>query len=282
MKRLGLLATLVVVSSFCALPTAFGQSGSVEFVARVTPSSGIEEPIRGFPFYLLRRSFQQIAKEAEAGEAKPDMNAFIDKLEVSKELKEWMKKNHSVTLQGQDFIHLLKPADVMGVREFYNAYMSRNAGDESYNFPKPKYTMQDKEKHPAKYDKLKADYDAAVQRYMTDHPESIDGMDLNLTDLDPSKKWKDLEANRQQKVRQQALGLAQSKYLVARAETDLDGRAWLRGIQPGNYWLTNLELAANVGDARLRWDIAVTVPAGGTASVALTNGNAIPPALASP
>lgn len=282
MKHLGTVTLLLVLSFVFAAPRALAQAGSVEFVARATPSSGTEEPIRGFPFFLLSRSFQDIFLETDKHYPKPDMDAFIDKLEVSKELKAWMKKNHWVSLQGEDFIHLLKVDDVMGIKEFYDAYMMRNAGDESYNFPKPKFKLQDKTKNPAKYDKLKAEYESAVRKYMTDYPQSIDGIDLNLTEKDPTKKWADEENKRRPQIRQEALGLAQSKYLVARTETDLQGHGYLRGIPPGEYWLTNLEIAANVGDARLRWDVPITVAAGGSASVALTNGNAIQPSHATP
>ena len=59
------------------------------------------------------------------------MDAFIDKLEVSKELKAWMKKNHLVQLSGEDFIKKLKPADVMGVPEFFEAYLDRNSGNQT-------------------------------------------------------------------------------------------------------------------------------------------------------
>ena len=117
----------------CGLPlarSAQAQNGSVDFVARATPSGGLEEPVRGFPFYLLSKSFEEINKEAEAAYPKPDMDAFIDKLEVSKELKAWMKKNHWVQLSGEDFIHKLKPADIMDVPEFFDAYVDRNSGDQ--------------------------------------------------------------------------------------------------------------------------------------------------------
>lgn len=282
MKRLGVVSTFGFLLLVFAVPRAVAQTGSVEFIARATPASGIEEPIRGFPFFLLSRSFQDISQETDKHYPKPDMDAFIDKLEVSKELKAWMKKNHTASLQGGDFIHLLKVDDVMNVPEFYTAYMMRNAGDEAYNFPKPKYKAQDQKKNPEKYEKMKAEYLAAVKKYMTDYPESIDGIDLNLQDKDPSKKWADEEAKRRPQIRQEALGLAQGKYLVARTQTDLDGHAYLRGIPPGKYWLTNLEVAANVGDARLRWDVPITVAPGGNASIVLSNGNALAPGHATP
>ena len=49
--------------------------------------------MRGFPFYLLNKSFVDIRKEAMAAYPKPDMDAFIDKQDFSPELKAWMKKN---------------------------------------------------------------------------------------------------------------------------------------------------------------------------------------------
>ncbi len=93
------------------------------------PLEGLDEPVRGFPFFLLSKSFEEITREAEAAYPKPDMDAYIDKLEVSKELKAWMKKNHMMQLSGEDFIHKLKPADIMGVPEFFEAYLDRNSGD---------------------------------------------------------------------------------------------------------------------------------------------------------
>src|SRR5215469_16275589 len=79
----------------CALAfPAAAQNGSIEFVARAAPSAGLEEPVRGFPFFLLSKSFEQISHEVESAQPEPDMDAFIDKLDVSKELKMWMKKKH--------------------------------------------------------------------------------------------------------------------------------------------------------------------------------------------
>ena len=129
---------LVILSSaILALGTrASAQDASIEFVAHATPSGGLEEPVRGFPFFLLSRSFVEIGKEAEATYPKPDMDAFIAKLDVSPELKAWMKKNDWVMLAGEDFIHKLHPDDILAIPEFKTAYMDRNAGDQSADFPK--------------------------------------------------------------------------------------------------------------------------------------------------
>jgi hypothetical protein len=68
---------------------------------------------------------------------------------------------------------------------------------------------------------------------------------------------------------------AQTKYLAAKADTDLDGRASVSGLAPGEYWLSTLNLDANAGDTRLGWDAPVAIRAGQTTRVDLTNLNAI-------
>ncbi len=62
--------------------------GLIEFVARATPTAGRAEPVRQITFYLLRKSFGDIRKEAEAAEPKPDLDKFIAGLKVSTELKD--------------------------------------------------------------------------------------------------------------------------------------------------------------------------------------------------
>jgi hypothetical protein len=258
------------------------QTGAVAFIARAAPSGGIEEPVRGLPFFLLSKSFEDITKEVEATYPKPDMNAYIDKLEVSKELKAWMEKNQRVQLSGEDFIHKLKTDDIMGVPEFYDAYIQRNSGDQTANFPKPKFKPADRVKDPIKYDKLKTEYTEAIRHYIEQAPESIDGIDLELANVDSSAKWNALEGKRAPEIHRRVLGLAQSKYLVARTQTNLDGEGYLREIPPGTYWLSTLDVTANVGDARPRWDTSLTVRAGEQAHVALSNVNAVTASNSSP
>src|SRR5579864_2422844 len=124
MKRYRILFFVVGLAVAAPLAHPQSQNGSVEFVAHATPSAGLEEPVRGFPFFLLTKSYEDITREVEANYPKPDMDAFIDKLEVSKELKAWMKKNHWVELSGPNFTAKVKAADVMQVPEFLEAYIS--------------------------------------------------------------------------------------------------------------------------------------------------------------
>jgi hypothetical protein len=278
MKRiLCLIFVLLAVMAFAA-PRAAAQTGSIEFVARATPSGGLEEPVRGFPFYVLTKSFEDISKEADAEYPKPDMDAYIDRLDVSDELKAWMKKNQWVMLSGEDFIHKLHTADIMNVPEFYKAYLERNAETDTLDFPKPKYKPSDKIKDPTKFEKLSSEYKDAVRHYVDENPQSIDGIDLSLEQNDPSRKWNDLEGKRVPQIQHKALELAQSRYLVARTETNLQGQGFLRGVAVGRYWLSTLDVAATVGDARPRWDVPLEVRAGNATYVVLSNVNAVQPA----
>ena len=258
---------------------AAAQTGSIEFVARATPSGGLEEPVRGFPFYLLSKSFDEIEKEVDRASPKPEMNAFIEKLDstYSEELKTWMRKNESVSLSGPEFIRKLTTTDILTVPEFRKAYMERNAGDQSADFPKPKVKPSDQAKNPEKFEKLSAEYEEAVRHYIDQHPSSVEGIDLNFTDIDPGPKWNALVGKRLPEIRRRTLELAESTYLVARAETDLQGQGYLGRVLPGTYWISTLDVAAVVGDARSKWDVAVTVRPGRTEYVALSNANAFRP-----
>jgi hypothetical protein len=256
--------------------------GSIEFVAQATPASGIQEPVRGFPFYLLSRRYQDIRREAEVAYPAPNMTAFIEKLDVSPEMKAWMKKNQWVQLSGEEFIQKLTPSDIITVPEFYNAYLQRSAGADSLDFPKAKYKPVDKTKDPAKYERQLKEYHDAVERYIEQNPASKDGMDLELVDTDPNARWQALVAKRDPEIQRRAAELAQAKYFVARAETNLQGQGFVNGVAPGTYWLTTLDLHAEVGDVRALWDVPVTVRSGQTASVVLSNANAILPPLGSP
>lgn len=272
---------LAVVLACALAPRAAaqtGSSGAIAFIVRATPASGIDEPVRGFPVYLLTESYEQIEKEAEAAYPPPNMNAFIDKLDVSKELKAWMKKNQWVHLSGDDFLKKVKPEDILAVPEFLDAYTTRSDGSVFPDFPKAKYKPADKTKNPEKYKRLLDEYHQAVEHYATQNPQSKDGMDLGLEDIDPNAKWQALVAKRAPLVRRRALDLAQSRYFVARAETNLQGQAGFERVSPGTYWLSTLDLHAEVGDVRSQWDVAVTVSPGQTTQLALSNVNAIQPA----
>jgi len=276
-----LLAGIMAGAMAVASPAA-AQTGSLEFTAGATPSGGLDEPIRGFPFYLLSKSYSDISKEVGASVPKPDMDAFVDKLDVSPEMKLWMKKNHWVKLSGEDLIHKLHVDDIMNVPEFNKAYMERNSGDQSVDFPKPNMKPLQKTKDPAKFAQLTQEYKDAVRHYIEQNPQSIDGIDLGLTSIDPSAKWEDLQARRAPEIHRETLTLAQSKYLVARMVSDLQGQGSARGIPPGTYWLSTLDVAADVGDSRPRWDLPVSIRSGGATRIALTNSNAVQPPHSAP
>jgi hypothetical protein len=273
------LSVLFLVAGVMAkAPRAAAQTGSVQFVARVTPSGGEDEPVRTLPFYLLSKSYADIQKEAEAASPAANLDKFIDSLDVSKELKTWMKTNHRVNLAGEDFTKMLKADDIMNVPEFFTAYTERMVGDRTAGFPTPKYKLEDRAKDPAKYDRLVIQYHDAIRAFVIADPDSKDGLDLSLEEVNPGHKWDMVKARNAAELNRETADLARGKYLVARAETDMQGQGALRGIPPGNYWLGTLNIDAVAGDARERWDVPVTVRAGQPSYVTLTNINAVKPA----
>jgi len=93
--------------------------------------------------------------------------------------------------------------------------------------------------------------------------------------VNPQRKWAQLHGDQQRRVQRLAPDVAQTKYMVAKMDTDLDGRASLQGLPAGNYWISSLSLDASAGDRRLRWDVPVSIQPGLTVRVELTNLNAL-------
>jgi hypothetical protein len=274
-------AALLVGSLAILLPARLaGQStGRIEFTARVAPTGGQPEPVRQLTFYLLRKSLEDIRAEALQVAPAPDMDKFIDALSVSPELKAWMKKHNSVQLSGGDFTKSIAPREIIDIPEFFKAYMSRNAAFKGVGFPEPKFKEKDRLSNPEKYDQEKEQYLAAIQKFVSAMPESVEGIDIDLNDVNPFPKW-DVLVHKQRRLQEsRALELAQERYLVAQSDTDLDGHGSFGSIAPGNYWIGMLGSEAISGDVHLHWDYPVTVRRGETARVALSNLNASRPSI---
>jgi len=283
MKTAFRISLLIALALSVAVPRVAAQAGSIQFAARATPAGGLDEPVRGFPFYLLSKSFEEIRKDADANSPKPDLDAFVDKLDssYSPELKAWIKKNRWPWLLGEDFVKKLNSTDILGVPEFRKAYMEKNAGDQSSGFPQPKVKPSDQLKNSEKFDRMSAEYVEKVREYIDKHPESLQGLDVSFTEINPGAKWDEQLSKRASETDRRAIEMAESKYLVARAETDLQGEAFLRGVAPGTYWISTLDVAAITGDVRSRWDVPITVRPGHIEYVALSNANAFQPTQAS-
>lgn len=270
-----LLAALAVCLR--AVPVRAQQlTGSIEVVVRVTPSGGRPQPARGLPLFLLKKSYRDIRKEAEETEPRPELEKFLESLEFSPELKDWMKRHRVATFSGEEFQRRLTVNDLLGIPEFYDAYLRRNAGDSSVGFPEPKFRERDRERNPQRYEKQVREYRENLRKFLTANPHTMDGLEIQLVEMDPGHRWARQESEWRERVRQRAQRLAEGDYRVARFETDLEGRAGLVGVAPGEYWLTTLELEAVAGEVRLRWDAPVEVRAGQAARIELSNINAVP------
>lgn len=271
---LGLLMSaffLASSTSICAL--AQTATGSLEFSAHITPTAARPEPVRQFTFYILTKSYTHIVKEAEEKDPIPPRDQFIDGLKVSPELKTWLKGHDTLDLTEPDLDKLLTPDDILNVPEFLLAYQRSNSGGVTSGLPRPKYTDALHEKDPGKYAKLKQDYIAALKKFVRTHPETVSGVELELDGVNPQRKWVAIQSERHRRVQRSAPDIAQLKFLAAKADTDLEGRASVSGLAPGNYWISSLNLDANSGDMRVRWDVPVKIEAGQTARIELSNLN---------
>ena len=101
-------------------------------------------------------------------------------------------------------------------------------------------------------------------------------MDAELDSIDPSTDWNDKVASRITTIHSMALGWAESRYMVAQTQTDLNGHAEFMGVPAGNYWISSLNIEGQVGDTRAKWDIPIAVHPGASMQMVLSNYNAVP------
>lgn len=264
-------------SSICAFAGAAtgaqSATGSLELTAHITPTAARAEPVRQFTFYILTKSYTEIVKEAEERDPVPPRDQFIDGLKVSPELKTWLKSHDTLDLTEPDLDKLLTPDDILNVPEFLLAYQRSNSGGVTSGLPRPKYTDALREKDPAKYEKLKQDYIAALKKFIRARPETVSGIELELDGVNPQRKWVAIQSERHKRVQRSSPDIAQLKFLAAKVDTDLEGHASVSGLAPGNYWISSLNLDANAGDMRVRWDVPVKIEAGQTTRIELSNLN---------
>jgi hypothetical protein len=273
MRKLFVLAGMLILAAGWRAK-AQTSTGSLEFTAWVTPTAAKAEPARDFTFYLLTKSYGEIVKELEDRDSPPSREKFIDELKVSPELREWLHKHDvmDITLPGVD--KLVTPDDVLHVPEFLLAYQRSNSGGVTNGIPKPKFRDADKTENPDRYAKQQQEYMTALKKFIQARPETIAGMELELDGVNPARQWAALQNAQRRRVQQLAPVEAQTKYLAAKADTDLDGRGRVGGVPAGEYWISSLGLTAAAGDVRLQWDVPVRIEAGRTVRIELTNLNA--------
>jgi len=267
------LALFAALAGTASLSRAQMRAGAIDLSAHITATGARSEPVRQFTLYVLTTSYANVVKEVAAGDLLPTRTEFIDNLKCSKELKKWLKDHDVMDLTAPDVDKLFTTDDIMGVPEFFDAYQRSNSGGVTAGLPKPKYRDSEKESNPEKYQKHKDEYLTATRKFIDTHPFTVQGMELELAGVNPKLAWDKLQSDHRHKVAQLAPDTAQLKYLAGRAETDLDGRALITGLQPGNYWVTSLGMDATSGDRRLVWDVAVRVAAGQTVHIELNNLN---------
>jgi len=269
------ISVLSCACLFTGAARAQSTSGSLDFGARITPTGARPEPVRQFTFYVLTKSYAEIVKEVEGENVVPPREKFIEGLKVSPELKEWLKAHEILDLTMPELDRLVTPDDIIHVPEFLLAYQHSNSGGVTTGIPKPRYADADKTAHPDRYNKQLQEYYVALKKFIQNNPSTVSGIELELMGVNPQQQWSQMQADHRRRIHRMAPEFAQTKYLAAKADTDLDGRASVSGLASGNYWVSTLNLDANAGDTRLSWDVPVTIHAGQTTRVELTNLNAL-------
>jgi hypothetical protein len=277
MRKAGFITVVVMMCalSFVSGTRAQSDSGALEFTARITPTGGRPEPVRQFTFYVLTKSYSDIVKEVEEKDPVPPRDQFIEGLKASPELRAWLKAHDVLDLEQPDLDKLITPDDVMNIPEFMAAYQRSNSGGVTQDMPQPKYTQIDQAEHPEKYEKQKQEYLAALKKFVRQHPTTVSGIEIELAGVNPQHKWATLQNDRRKRVARIAPEMAQVKFLAGKADTDLEGRASISGLAPGDYWISSLNLDANSGDMRARWDVPIKIERGKTIRLELSNLNSI-------
>jgi len=174
---------------------------------------------------------------------------------------------------------LLTPDDIIHVPEFLFAYQRSNSGGVANGIPKPKYRDADKMEHPERYEKEYQEYLTALKKFIRGRPETVVGMELEMDGINPARRWAEAQNSFKRRVRQQAPTQAQTRYLAAKVDTDLEAAPAYR-LAAGSYWVSTLDLDAGAGDSRLKWDVPVIIESGKTTRIELTNLNAADPSKA--
>ncbi len=277
MRKAAVFTIGIALSTLALVNGARAQSGggALEFVARITPTAARPEPVRQFTFYILTKSYSEIVKEVEEKDPAPQRDQFIDGLKVSPELRTWLKAHDTLDLTEPELDKMLTADDILNTPEFLLAYQRTNSGGVTMGFPQPKFSEIDQTEHPEKYKKLREDYFTALRKFIRKRPETISGVEMELDAVNPQKKWQVLQNDHRKRVQRLAPDVAQIKFLAAKADTDLEGRATVSGLAPGDYWVSTLNLDADAGDMRVRWDVPVKIERGKTVRVELSNLNSI-------
>ena len=275
MRKAAVFTLGVALCVFCLASPSPAQTttGTLEIMARITPTAARPEPVRQFTFYILTKSYTEIVKEVEDKDVIPPRDEFIDGLKISPEMRAWLKAHDifDLTLPGVD--KAMTPDDILHTPEFLLAYQRSNSGGVTEGIPKPKYADADKTDHPEKYQKQMQEYMTALKKFISAHPETVSGIELELDGVNPQRKWATIQNDHRKRVQRVAPDTAQTKYLAAKTDSDLEGHASVYNLAPGSYWISSLNLDAAAGDMRLRWDVPVVVESGKIARIELTNLN---------
>src|SRR5260370_33669314 len=229
MRKLYILAGLLCLASSTSLH-AQTETVALDFKTNVTQSAAKTELLRDFTIYVITKSYDDIVKDIDLGDGPPSRDKFTDDLKISPELRDWLHKHDVMDITLPGFDKLMTPDDVLHVPEFLLAYQRSNSGGVTNGIPKPKYRDADKTENPERYEKQKQEYLSTLKKFIQAHPETVSGMELELEGVNPARKWAEAQNSHRRRVQQLAPAQAQTTYLAAKADTELDGHGQIQGL----------------------------------------------------
>jgi len=174
-----------------------------------------------------------------------------------------MKEHAVIDLTAPDMDKLITPEDVMNIPEFFAGYERSNSGGVTAGLPMPKYREADAESQSRQVLQTQTGVHVRDEKNSSNRiVPRFPAWRPSLAPVNPKYKWDKALQEHNQKSGATRPDLAQTKYLAAKGDTDLDGHLIIRGLPTGNYWVSSLGLDAAAGDRRLIWDVPVTVQPG--------------------
>lgn len=271
------------------------QTAALKIKVGVIFKNGDVKPLPRAEFSLNRKDGESIKVEAEKSLNLPPADSFFEyidsQLNVSRELKEWIKKNDQQNFSAYKTVwKILTINDAFQIPEFFEQLRSfknplvksRLSGEMILTKPNqpPEYPIASGNKENDDASILK--YKEILSQYFPSPGDNFQAKyywieDLALPvamkypNLDYISSSRKAEETRKSMI-DMAVKLLTKKYTVRTAKTSFTGEADFE-VPAGTYWLSNNE-PSSIGSSNILWDMKINLKPGQVIRIELSNDNA--------
>ena len=107
-------------------------------------------------------------------------------------------------LTSPDLDQLSSTDDIMNVPEFQAAYQRSNSGRRHFRTPQAKIPRIRQGLQPGRYQKQKEEFQTATRKFIQAHPATVQGIETELTAVNPKLAWDRLHTEQKRKVARNA------------------------------------------------------------------------------